>query len=256
MLASSPSTIAETALELERPERRARARRGRWRRPRSQRLGIGAWLAIIWLVIVILGGDLHPDVRPLERRPTTRSLVTRARASSRSPATRSAFDRNGNDMLLQLAKGARSSLLVGDRRGRRSACSVGGTLGLIAGYYRGGIDTRAHDALQHPARDPAVRARAVARHGARHRLRSTRAGNQHPPSSGRPAVRADLRARHRLDPDPRPHHARQHAAVVATRVRARRARPGRDQPPRHVPRGAAQRDARDVLDRAARRSRS
>ena len=53
-------------------------------------------------------------------------------------------------------------------------------------------------------------------------------------------------------PDPRPHHAREHAPVVAAGVRAGRARAGRDQPAGHGARGAAQRAARDVLDRAAR----
>ena len=38
-----------------------------------------------------------------------------------------------------------------------------------------------------------------------------KSGNQHPPSSVAPLVRADLRARHRVDPDPRP----------ASRVRTR-----------------------------------
>ena len=50
------------------------------------------------------------------------------------------FDRNGNDMLLNLAKGARNSMLVGIGA-VGFGLLVGGTLGLIAGYYRGRIDT-------------------------------------------------------------------------------------------------------------------
>ena len=59
MLASSPSTIAETELQLERPEETP-GPKTRWRRPRSQRLGIGAWLALLWMAIVILGGIFIP----------------------------------------------------------------------------------------------------------------------------------------------------------------------------------------------------
>ena len=62
----------------------------------------------------------------------------------------------------------------------------------------------------------------------------------------------DPRHRDRVDPAARPHHARQHAVVVAARVRARGAGPGREAPAHHDPRGAAQRAAGDVVDRAAR----
>ena len=87
MLASSPSTITETELALEHPEPTDPGQT--FRRPRSQRLGFGAWLAIAWIVVVIVCRDLRPDVpAPI----STDNLVAgkRARASSRSPATRSA----------------------------------------------------------------------------------------------------------------------------------------------------------------------
>ena len=83
------------------------------------------------------------------------------------------------------------------------------------------------------------------------RPRSTRTGNQTCAIVDPTAGRADLRARRRVDPDPRPHHACELAAVVAAGVRAGRARAGRDQPAGHDARGAPQRAARDVLDRAA-----
>src|SRR5256885_1086199 len=51
MLASSPNTIAETELALEHPAPPEPG--GRFRRPRSQRLGFGAWAAIGWLLFVL-----------------------------------------------------------------------------------------------------------------------------------------------------------------------------------------------------------
>ena len=105
-------------------------------------------------------------------------------------------------MLLNLAKGARNSMVVGHRRGhvrapRRRHARVDRRL-LQAGRRR-----RAHHALQHAARDPAVRARAVARHGVRHRRRSTRTGNQHPPSSIHRLFVLIFALGYRVDPDPR-----------------------------------------------------
>jgi peptide/nickel transport system permease protein len=49
------------------------------------------------------------------------------------------FDRNGNDMLLLLAKGARSSMLV-SIGAVTLGLLVGGALGLIAGYFARGVD--------------------------------------------------------------------------------------------------------------------
>ena len=255
MLASSPSTIAETELALA-PNAAEDPKPGsRWRRPRSQRLGIGAWLALIWLAIVILGGDLHPAHLPLERhrQRAGRSLEPGLLQGRR--ATRSAFDRNGNDMLLNLAKGARNSMMVGvgavafgpdHRRDARADRRL----------LPRGVDGVAHDALQHPARDPAVRARAVARHGVRARRRSTARGNQHPPSSvhrlfvlifALGIVSIPILAR-----ITRANSLQWSQREFVLAARAQGATNRRD----HVARGASQRAARDVLDRAARRSRS
>ena len=52
MLASSPNTIAETELELEHPAPEDPGKR--FRKPRRQRLGIGAWLAIAWIIAILL----------------------------------------------------------------------------------------------------------------------------------------------------------------------------------------------------------
>ena len=78
-------------------------------------------------------------------------------------------------------------------------------------------------------------------------------GNQHPPSATHRLLRADLRARHRVGADPRAHHPRELAPVVAAGVRARPRGPrARATSAHHVARGAAERAAGHVLDRAPR----
>ena len=171
MLASSPSTIAETELAARAARRGARSPIGRWRRPRV------AAPRHRCVARPHLDGDrdpgrhLHPADLPLER---DRQRVGRSLEPGllQVPSHPLGFDRNGNDMLLNLAKGARNSMVVG----------VGAVAFGLARRRDPRLDRRllqawrrrrAHDALQHAARDPAVRARAVARHGVRARRRST-----------------------------------------------------------------------------------
>src|SRR3978361_76670 len=104
MLASSPSTIAETELSLERPEAPV-GPKTRWKRPGAQRLGIGAWFAIGWMLLVILGSIFIPmffhsnAIDNLSAGNSSKGLF-------KVTGHPLGFDRNGNDMLLQLAKGA------------------------------------------------------------------------------------------------------------------------------------------------------
>jgi len=137
MLASSPSTIAETELDLLRPQEPV-GPKTRWRKPRSQRLGIGAWLAIIWMGIVILGGIFIPIF--IHSDATNNALAGHSsQGFLRVSSHPFGFDRNGSDMLLNLAKGARNSMVIGVGAVGLGLL-IGGTLGLIAGYYRRGVD--------------------------------------------------------------------------------------------------------------------
>lgn len=105
-------------------------------RARSQRIGIGGILGIVWLVFVGIAAVVIPMI---VKNPTNPGLLA-ARGMFKVSGHPLGGDSAGNDMLLQLAKGARSSLIVAI-----GAVAVGlvfgGTLGLIAGYYRGRIDT-------------------------------------------------------------------------------------------------------------------
>ena len=137
MLASSPSTIPETELAVLQPQEPPKPG-SRWRRPRSQRLGIGAWLAIIWMGIVILGGIFIPIF--FHSNPNDNALAGHSSQGFLKVASHPlGFDRNGNDMLLNLAKGARNSMVV-SVGAVTVGLLIGGTLGLIAGYYKRAVD--------------------------------------------------------------------------------------------------------------------
>src|SRR4051812_8996828 len=105
MLASSPNTIAETELALEHPDPSDPGRK--YRRPRSQRLTVGAWAAIGWLLVVLLGAIFIPML--VHSNATDNALAgNSSKGMFQVPGHPLGFDRNGNEMLLQLAKGARS----------------------------------------------------------------------------------------------------------------------------------------------------
>jgi len=105
-------------------------------RPRSQRIGIGGWLAVVWLAIVLVSAVVIPMVIKDAAIPGAVSGQGILKVSGHPLGG----DNAGNDMILQLAKGARSSLLVG-LGAVLIGLFIGGSLGLIAGYFRGRIDT-------------------------------------------------------------------------------------------------------------------
>src|SRR5579859_1492717 len=104
MLASSPNTIAETELALEHPEPSEPG--ARYRRPKSQRLGIGAWFALGWLVIVLLCAIFVPM---FVHSNATANLIAgnSSKGMFKVAGHPLGFDRNGNEMFLELSKGAR-----------------------------------------------------------------------------------------------------------------------------------------------------
>lgn len=105
----------------------------------SAGLGIGAWLCIVWLAVVILGA-IFASVIPGLADP----LNPLAAIARKGPLTVSGHplggDALGRDLLSRSIYGGRASLEI-------SFFSVGigfvigGMVGLIAGYFRGRIDT-------------------------------------------------------------------------------------------------------------------
>jgi peptide/nickel transport system permease protein len=108
----------------------------RFVRARSQRIGLGGILAMVWLVLVVVLAIVIPM---LVKNPTDPGLLA-GRGLFKVSGHPLGGDSAGNDMLLQLANGARSSLIVA-LGAVGLGLAFGGTLGLIAGYYRGRIDT-------------------------------------------------------------------------------------------------------------------
>jgi peptide/nickel transport system permease protein len=119
---------------------------------RKKRLGIGAWIAIVWLVGLVLAAIAAP-ILPLAGPNETFTDIQRAQApfaTIKTPGggTTTPFaqghvlggDRNGHDLLSRAVYGARNSLIVGFGA-IAFGILAGGLLGLVAGYYRGRIDT-------------------------------------------------------------------------------------------------------------------
>ncbi|MGO9877630.1 MAG: ABC transporter permease [Acidimicrobiia bacterium] len=178
MLAQSPNTIADGDVAPLEPADPVKARR--FRRPRSQRLGIGGWAAMIWLGIVFFGAVLIPIF--LHSNPNSNALAGHSSQGFLKVWSHPlGFDRDGNDMLLNLAKGARNSMLVAIGA-IGFGFIVGGGLGLIAGYFKRGVDngiTTGFNVLL--AIPPFVLALSLITVFATTAIDST--GNQHPPSS-------------------------------------------------------------------------
>ena len=178
MLAQSPSTVPDSDLATLEPSEPPKT--GRFRRPRSQRLGIGAWAAIIWLGVVLVGAILIPIL--VHSNPNNNAIAGHSSQGLFKVASHPlGFDRNGDDMLLNLAKGARNSMLV-SLGAVGFGLILGGGLGLVAGYFGRGVDgaltTLFNVLLSIP---PFVLALSLITVFATTAIDKT--GNQHPPSS-------------------------------------------------------------------------
>ena len=136
MLEQSPSTVAapEEVAPTELPA--GVPPELEYERARSQRIGVGGILAIVWLVFVVLCAIFIPM---FVKNPTNPGLLA-GRGMFKVSGHPLGGDSAGNDMLVQLSKGARSSLIVAIGA-VAFGLVVGGSLGLLAGYRRGRTDT-------------------------------------------------------------------------------------------------------------------
>lgn len=103
--------------------------------PRRKGLGMGAWLAVAWLVVIVGAAVLAPWLPLLD--PNDSSVE--AKNSGPSFDHLLGGDGVGHDVLAQVVFGARTSLLVGFGAVLVGTLA-GGTLGLVAGYYRGRLE--------------------------------------------------------------------------------------------------------------------
>jgi peptide/nickel transport system permease protein len=110
-----------------------------------QRLGATFFVSVGWLLLVLLAAVLGP-LLPLPS-PNIQHLADQYAGFSGDHLL--GTDALGRDMLARLAGGARISLIVGVGS-TLLAATIGGLLGLMAGYFRGwaeGVTVAANDAL-------------------------------------------------------------------------------------------------------------
>jgi len=106
---------------------------------KTKRLGPIGWLAIIWLVLVALMAAvpwLFPVPELTERFPES----LRNRDFGPAAGHPLGFDTSGRDLLAKLVHGTRASMIV-SVLAVSFGLVIGGTLGLVAGYFRGRVDT-------------------------------------------------------------------------------------------------------------------
>lgn len=104
-----------------------------------RRLGFGFWIAVAWLVIVVLAAVLAPWL-PIED-PDANIIEPSEGAPPYSPSGTFWFgsDQDARDMFSRTIWGARTSLTVGFVA-IAFGMLVGGTCGMLAGYFRGTSD--------------------------------------------------------------------------------------------------------------------
>ena len=105
---------------------------------RKSRLGVAGWLAALWLLAVFAGALLAP-VLPLDDPQITDFFVD----NNSSPGTGGHLlgtDENGYDIFSRLVWGGRVSLVVAFGV-LLLGMTVGGLVGIIAGYFRGRLET-------------------------------------------------------------------------------------------------------------------
>jgi peptide/nickel transport system permease protein len=105
----------------------------------KRRLGIGFWIAVAWVVVVVLAAVLAPWL-PI-KDPDANYIEPTQGAPPYSPSWTFWFgsDQDARDMFSRTIWGARTSLTVGFAA-IAFGMLVGGSLGMIGGYFRGTYD--------------------------------------------------------------------------------------------------------------------
>lgn len=108
----------------------------------GKRLGLFFWVSVAWLVLLV-GAAVFADLLPLKDPNATFRDVAR-----QGPSAEHWFgaDNIGHDVFSRTIYGARRSLAVGTVA-TFAGLTIGGLLGLVAGFYRRGIDATVVAAL-------------------------------------------------------------------------------------------------------------
>jgi peptide/nickel transport system permease protein len=127
-LAPDEATIHGLAVEAGPEIERLAKRRGKG-------LGLGAWLAIIWLVLLVVLGTAAP-LLPIDDPVNDSTPALRLQGPSVDHPM--GLDGSGRDVMSRVIYGARNSLFIG-AVSVGAGFLIGGFFGLIAGYFKGRI---------------------------------------------------------------------------------------------------------------------
>jgi peptide/nickel transport system permease protein len=108
-------------------------------RSRSKRLGIMGWLAMIWVGLVVLM-TFVPGIFPVTDLHSRSVEAIVNKQFGPSLAHPLGLDVSGYDLLTRVIYGARASMIV-SVGAILFSLAIGGTLGLLAGYFKGRFDT-------------------------------------------------------------------------------------------------------------------
>jgi len=104
-------------------------------RGRRVGFGVGGWIAVGWMVLLVVSSLLAP-ILPLADPDASNASISRQGPSG---AALLGGDSNGRDVLARVVYGARASLLIG-LGAIALGLVVGGALGLLGGYYGNRVD--------------------------------------------------------------------------------------------------------------------
>jgi peptide/nickel transport system permease protein len=108
------------------------------RRRRGGTLGIAGWISVVWLALVAGSAILAPWL-PLDE-PDRADFFVDANSTPGTPGHLLGTDQDGYDILSRLIWGGRVSLIVAFGV-LALGMVVGGTIGLVAGFVRGRVET-------------------------------------------------------------------------------------------------------------------
>jgi ABC-type dipeptide/oligopeptide/nickel transport system permease subunit len=113
-----------------------------WRRFRSDRVALGSAVFIILLIVIALAAPLVVSILGLQGPDVNNSNALDVFGSATGPSGAHPFgvDQLGRDVLSRVIYGSRVSLEVGII-GTAIAAVIGTVVGLLAGFYRGWVDT-------------------------------------------------------------------------------------------------------------------
>ena len=113
-----------------------------WRRFRRDRVALASLAFIAFLIIIAIAAPVVVDVLGLPSPNTQNLNLTDAFGSPLGPSSAHPFgvDQLGEDVMSRVIYGARVSLIVGIV-GTAIATVIGVSLGVMAGFYRGWVDT-------------------------------------------------------------------------------------------------------------------